>query len=96
MRIVAFIAETGGDGECFVWRGATEADRAAVVGVEQQAKDRLEEIEFQKEHAQDFNQKYDPGVVDTVMRVITPGDVCHALGVKRGKRYRFTISVEEV
>ena len=96
MRSVTFVGAVGGDGECFLWRTATEKDRAGVVGEQEHAEDRLSEVEFRQEMAQDRSVEYDPAEVDAAMRQLYPGQVCRALGVRDGRNYRFTISVEEV
>ena len=97
MKSVTFVAKTSGDGECFLWQGQAESDRAAVVGVEQQVTDRKEEEEFQAEFAKDLpNCAYTPEMIDSKMRQIYPGDVCNVLGVEHDKFYKFTVTVEEV
>ena len=95
-RVVCFEGEIAGDCECFVWLGTSEADRVAVVGSERQEQDRRDEIQFHKEFAEEMGQPYDPAAVDNALRVIYPDTVCDALGVERGKKYRFVVTAEEI
>ena len=99
MRTVQFVAQAGGDGECFLWRGATELDRAAVVGTEQQAQDRKDEEEFAAEMTKDLphlENHYNQEWIENRLKQIYPGDVCRACGVQDGKFYLFTVTVEEI
>ena len=93
---LSFVGIKSGDGECFCWRGVQRGDKVVAIGQEAYDRDRAFEEDFRKEWAKDTHQKYDPAEVERAMEMLYPGELMDALGVVAGKRYRFTISAEEI
>jgi len=95
-KSVSFIGIESGDCECFCWREVRQEDKIAIVGSENYETDRKLEEEFRKDQARDLGRPFDSKDVEKAMEMLYPGDVMIALGVKPDKKYRFTVTAEEV
>ena len=86
MKSISFDGKQSGDGECFRWEVHPEV-RSAIIGKE--AYD--EELVENKEMAEELGHPNPdpPGY-------IYPGDVLRAVGCQNDKKYRFTITAEEI
>ena len=93
---VFFDAVVCGDGECFCWDQVKREDKVRIVGEDNYRTDLSLEEDFHKEIARERGVPYDETAVQRALEHLYPGDVMIALGCKPNKRYRFTVSVEEV
>jgi len=96
MKEVTFTAEAGGDGECFRWQGLSKKDKIGIVGEPYYDEDRLLTEEWVQDEAEMRDVAFDPEKVEQVLGNCYPFEIMEALGVNREKRYRFTISAEEI
>jgi hypothetical protein len=96
MNSITFVGTSGGDGECFCWKEVQRGDKIAIIGQENYDTDRSLEEDFIKYSAQEYKQQYDHLQVEREMEMLYPGDVMLSLGVEKGKKYKFTISAEEI
>lgn len=85
---VSFIGTIGGDGECFRWEGLSQTDKMEVIGKANYLQDRQLEAECLEDH----DEKH----IDYIMSNLYPGELVSALGCEPGKRYKFTLVVEEL
>lgn len=92
MKEVSFIAQVGGDGECFRWEGISKKDKIQIVGEPSYEQDRQLEEEWMREDAEIRGLEFDPKKVEQSLQVCYPDQIMGALGVNREKRYRFTVN----
>lgn len=96
MKELSFTGKVGGDGECFCWNGVPKEDKIQIEGEPAYEADRLLEEEFRQEEAEMRGVPFDPQSVETAMQILYPGEIMIALGIDPEKRYRFTVSAEEI
>ena len=91
MSTITFRAALGGDGESFQFVDVPEEDMRAILGNEQ--------YEANLKVEQDIAaacQEDDPDFVPTETNDLYPDELLAALGCEDGKRYRFTVTAEEL
>ena len=96
MDSISFVGVATADGECFCWTEVQRGDKVAIIGQESYDADRRLQEDFRKSYAYAHQEEYDAAVVEHAMETLYPGDVMLALGAERGKKYKFTISAEEI
>lgn len=90
MKQISFVAETGGDGECFCWDNLSKQDKVGVVGESEYENT----VTFYRSD-DEFDEEYEQ-MLQVELKRLYPDTVMNALEVKEGRKYRFTISVEEM
>ena len=95
MKSVTFVGRPGGDGECFCFQDVPEEDCIQILGEE-----RI--LEFKEDLEKYKKQKLDSLVanVKKMLSRIYPSEIMYALGCsepgKKSKKYKFTITAEEI
>jgi hypothetical protein len=93
---VSFSGKLSGDGECFQWSDISKEDKIKIVGEKQYEEDRELEEETLREYCQDTGSDFCPAIIERRLQTLSPDEVCNCLGLESGKKYKFTISAEEV
>ena len=96
MNSISFVGSQSGDGECFCWREVQRGDKIAIIGQENYDRDRNLEEEFRKDCYSPAQTEFDVNAVERTMEMLYPGDVMQILGVERDKKYKFTVTAEEI
>ena len=78
--------------ECFCWDDVPEADMRAVLGDQEYEEELRLETEFAEDMARELGHEPKPLTLDRLY----PDDLWRVAGCESGKRYRFTVQVEEL
>lgn len=89
---IEFTGQLSGDGECFRWSDVPEADVRRIQGEKSFNMDVECDLDFASEMKRPLTEKE---AIENNLHLY-PGDILHALGCERDKRYKFTVIVEEV
>lgn len=84
--------------ECFCWKDVPIEDVIKIKGREVFEEDRDIEEACEKEGCKERGAVYDPQTVANQMRTLYPDEVIGEVGSRKrdGKRFKFTIIVEEI
>lgn len=95
MKSVTFVARSGGDGDCFIWKDISKEDMIAVLGVKGYEEELKHKIDMQKEINKDIRT---PEPLPEAVSILYPGDVLSACGVDylAGEKYGITVSVKKL
>jgi hypothetical protein len=86
MNSISFVGKESGDGECFCWEVDTDT-RCLIIGKEAFE----EELGFSLEMAKDGLREIHPA-----HNYLYPNEVLRSIGCTYDKKYRFTITAEEI
>ena len=96
MKIISFVAQTGGDEECFHWTDLSQEDKIKVIGEANYLHDREMETQYLKAKDKQLSDLDREQSIDRAMTNLYPDELVNALGCQDGKKYRFTVSIEEI